>query len=357
MLSRRIVCSLPTIHSQSLANLPTSRLVGTNRHSKPVSGYLPVCRPRGQNLSDSPLIPNLVSCCDGSVHVACQPCAALASHVEELWYCDGHQGVHGTQRVLPDGRFQLAISLAEGPISALTDPMGDGGGIAPSLLIGIRSRFSIIDTAKLRSAMRVVFRPGGVHAFLEHASRCVSQQERIPGFDLGLDGPNLARSVARRKPPGREISSARSRAFGALKRTRPVECRGAVCPSGVRAQTPDSKGTRTSPRSRSEPPPVCSAVPGADRTDPEAVLPTPALSKHIEADCVWRFRRLGTVSSSGGLLRSGPFSSRIPCFLGSLSERLSDKRWSLRESCFYRLNQLLVSSHFYKTAPWLPEKL
>ena len=98
--------------------------------------------------------------------VAYQPCAALASYVEELWYCDGHRGLNGTERVLPNGRFQLAFSLAEGPISALTDPMGDGAGIAPTLLIGIRSRFSIIDTAKLRSAMRVVFRPGGVHAFL-----------------------------------------------------------------------------------------------------------------------------------------------------------------------------------------------
>ena len=101
------------------------------------------------------------------MYVTCQPCAALASHVEKLWCCDGHPGVNGKDRALPDGRFQLAFSLAEGPISALADPMGDGGGIAPSLLIGIRSRFSIIDTAKLRSAMGVVFRPGGVHAFLK----------------------------------------------------------------------------------------------------------------------------------------------------------------------------------------------
>lgn len=100
------------------------------------------------------------------MYVICQPCAALASHVEKFWCCDGHPGVHGTDRALPDGRFQLAFSLAEGPISALVDPMGNGGGIAPSLLIGIRSRFGIIDTAKLRSAMGVVFRPGGVHAFL-----------------------------------------------------------------------------------------------------------------------------------------------------------------------------------------------
>jgi AraC-like DNA-binding protein len=112
------------------------------------------------------LICGSVSCHDHQMRVAYQPCAALAPHVKELWYCDGHQGVHGTQRVLPKGRFELAFSLAEGPISALTDPMGDGFEIAPSLLMGIRSRFSIIDTAKLRSAMGVVFRPGGVHAFL-----------------------------------------------------------------------------------------------------------------------------------------------------------------------------------------------
>src|SRR5262249_27924351 len=96
----------------------------------------------------------------------CQPCAALSSHVEKLWCCDGHPGVQGKDRALPDGRFQLAFSLAEGPISALADPMGNGAGIAPSLLIGIRSRFSFIDTSKLRAAMGVVFRPGGAHAFL-----------------------------------------------------------------------------------------------------------------------------------------------------------------------------------------------
>jgi AraC-like DNA-binding protein len=115
------------------------------------------------------LIYGSVSCHDHQMRVAYQPCAALTPHVKELWYCDGHQGVHGTQRVLPKGRFELAFSLAEGPINALTDPMGDGFEIAPSLLMGIRSRFSIIDSAKLRSAMGVVFRPGGVHAFLNTA--------------------------------------------------------------------------------------------------------------------------------------------------------------------------------------------
>jgi AraC-like DNA-binding protein len=164
----------PAVSEENPSPLARSgaRREGTPEESPPAgrvtekTDYFRVGRPRGQNLSDSPLISNLVSCCDGLVLVA-RPSALLAPHVERLWYCDGHRVVNGTQRVLlPDGRFQLAISLAEGPISALTDPMGDGAEIAPSLLIGIRSRFNIIDTAKLRSAMGVVFRPGGVHAFL-----------------------------------------------------------------------------------------------------------------------------------------------------------------------------------------------
>ena len=117
-------------------------------------------------MSDSRLIPNLVSCSDRLVLVA-HPSDPLAPHVERLWYCDGRRVANGAQRVLlPDGRFQLVISLAEGPVRALIDPTGHSGGVAPSLLIGIRSRFNIIDTAKLRSAMGVVFRPGGLYAFL-----------------------------------------------------------------------------------------------------------------------------------------------------------------------------------------------
>jgi len=113
----------------------------------------------------SSLICGALSCCDVLVLFS-RPSAPLAPYVERLWYCDRHQRVQPTERVLPNGRFQLAISLTEDPISALSDPSGLGSEIASSLLIGIRSRFSIITTAKLRPAMGVVFRPGGVHAFL-----------------------------------------------------------------------------------------------------------------------------------------------------------------------------------------------
>jgi AraC-like DNA-binding protein len=73
------------------------------------------------------------------------------------------------ERALPNGRFQLGISLAESPIGALMDPRG-GSEIAPSLVLGIRSRFSLIDTAKLGSAIGVVFRPGAVRAFFDSSA-------------------------------------------------------------------------------------------------------------------------------------------------------------------------------------------
>jgi len=101
------------------------------------------------------------------VLVAHQPSAPLASYVEKLWYCDGYQGIHRKERVLPNGRFQLVISLVKGPLRAPAGPMGEWGEIAPSLLLGIRSRFSVIDTAKLQSAIGVIFWPGGARAFFD----------------------------------------------------------------------------------------------------------------------------------------------------------------------------------------------
>jgi hypothetical protein len=99
------------------------------------------------------------------MQLAHHPVGRLASHVEKMWYCDGYQGVHRKERVLPNGKFQLVISLAKGPLRAPARPTGELGEIASSLVLGIRSHFGVIDTATLKSAMGVLFRPGGARAF------------------------------------------------------------------------------------------------------------------------------------------------------------------------------------------------
>jgi len=99
--------------------------------------------------------------------LAHQPAAPLTSYVEKLWYCDGYQGVHRKERVLPNGKFQLVLSLAEGPLRAPGSPTEEWGQLAPSLVLGIRSHYSVIHTAVLQSAMGVVFWPGGARVFFD----------------------------------------------------------------------------------------------------------------------------------------------------------------------------------------------
>lgn len=101
------------------------------------------------------------------MQLAYHPLGPLASYVEKIWYCDGYQGVHRKQRVLPNGRFQLVVSLAESPLRAPARPTEESGKIASSLVLGIRTHFSVIDTATLKSAMGVVFWPGGARAFFD----------------------------------------------------------------------------------------------------------------------------------------------------------------------------------------------
>jgi hypothetical protein len=99
--------------------------------------------------------------------LAHRPAAPLASYVEKLWYCDGYQGVLRKERVLPIGKFQLVISLAERPLRAPGSPTQEWGQLAPSLVLGIRSHYSVIHTAVLQSAMGVVFWPGGARVFFD----------------------------------------------------------------------------------------------------------------------------------------------------------------------------------------------
>ena len=80
-----------------------------------------------------------------------RPAPPLASYVESLWYCEGYQVPHRQERVLPNGRFQLIIDLANG-----FSPM----------IIGMQSRYSVIQTAAIQSMIGVVFWPGGARAVL-----------------------------------------------------------------------------------------------------------------------------------------------------------------------------------------------
>jgi AraC-like DNA-binding protein len=87
-----------------------------------------------------------------------RPAEPLASYVEAFWCAEGDQAAHRHERVLPDGRFKLIIELA------------DAWGGSPSAsfpVVGMQTRYVVIDTKSLQSLLGVVFRPGGTGAFLD----------------------------------------------------------------------------------------------------------------------------------------------------------------------------------------------
>ncbi|HYW71464.1 MAG TPA: DUF6597 domain-containing transcriptional factor [Pyrinomonadaceae bacterium] len=279
-----------------------------------------------------------ISCCHALMYVTCQPCAALASHVERLWYCDGHAGIHGKERVLPDGRFQLAFSLAEGPISALADPMSGRDEIAPSLLLGIRSRFSMIDTAKLRSAMGVVFRPGGARVFLN------SPADAFHNKDVSLD-----------LIWGSMVRTLRDWLLTATRPAEKFKLLEAVLLERLNERAQLNAVVQYALKEfarRSEMPRVQEIAQEGGlsrrrfahlfrehRDAAKALLPSATLSKCLEADCIWRSCGVGAGSPGGGLLRSGTFCSRIPGFLRSFANCISGGRPSRPGARFDRLNQ------------------
>jgi len=108
-----------------------------------------------------------------------QPIAPLRPFIEKLWYCEEYQAAHRKERVLPSGRFQLIIHLAD--TFALQQDFVPGETPLPSPMVvaGMRSRFGILDTTILRSVMGVVFWPGGGRGFFADSAHCF-YNETVP---------------------------------------------------------------------------------------------------------------------------------------------------------------------------------
>lgn len=95
-----------------------------------------------------------------------KPIGPLASYVETLWYCEEYPSVHHKERVLPNGRFQVIIHLSDYP-RPQDCAIEDGVPLASSLIVGMRSRFSVVNTAAFKATIGALFRPGCARAFLD----------------------------------------------------------------------------------------------------------------------------------------------------------------------------------------------
>src|SRR5262245_16015536 len=94
------------------------------------------------------------------------PAPPLDVYVERICYWEGVAGPHRRERVLPNGRFQLIIDLADG--FDCERPLHRGRvRPAPPLVVGLQTRFAVLETAAMRLLMGAVLLPGGARGLFD----------------------------------------------------------------------------------------------------------------------------------------------------------------------------------------------
>jgi AraC-like DNA-binding protein len=103
------------------------------------------------------------------------PAAPLNRCIRSLWYAQAPTAEHSRERILPTGRVQIILNLARDFL--LDCPEGSRSTQqSPSLIIGARSVFEIIDTADLADLIGIVFEPGGFPPFVRDCADLFSNR-------------------------------------------------------------------------------------------------------------------------------------------------------------------------------------
>jgi AraC-like DNA-binding protein len=93
------------------------------------------------------------------------PAAPLNHCVRSLWYARVVDAPHSRERILPTGRVQVILNLARDFLLDLPDGQ-PAKSTAPSLIVGARSTYEIVDTSDMADLIGIVFHPGGFAPFV-----------------------------------------------------------------------------------------------------------------------------------------------------------------------------------------------
>lgn len=92
-----------------------------------------------------------------------------------FWYTRAPRANHLRERVLPNGCTQIILNLARNFLLDCVE-QGPGRRTPPSIVVGARSMYEIVDTSDMADLIGVVFRPGSFPAFVSDAADRFSNQ-------------------------------------------------------------------------------------------------------------------------------------------------------------------------------------
>jgi len=93
------------------------------------------------------------------------PAPPLDAFIASIWYCQSQPRPFALQRVLPIGAAQLIVNLKEDRARMYHPETGAMTASCGTVLSGVSSRYSVIDTAEQECVAGVCFRPGGTAPF------------------------------------------------------------------------------------------------------------------------------------------------------------------------------------------------
>jgi AraC-like DNA-binding protein len=93
------------------------------------------------------------------------PAAPLNGFIRKLWYARIPHASHSRERILPTGRVQVILNLARDFLSDC--PEGQPAqSMPPSLVVGARSTYEIVETSDMADLIGIVFSAGGFAPFV-----------------------------------------------------------------------------------------------------------------------------------------------------------------------------------------------
>ncbi len=96
------------------------------------------------------------------------PAAPLNGCIRSLWYARVQHAPHSRERILPTGRVQIILNLARDFLIDCHENLPAQPN-SPSLIVGARSTYEIVDTSDMADLIGIVFHPGGFAPFVSDA--------------------------------------------------------------------------------------------------------------------------------------------------------------------------------------------
>ena len=103
------------------------------------------------------------------------PSPPLDRFVCTLWYARAPQASHSRERILPTGRVQVILNLAQDFLHDCPEGRPERRSAA-SLVVGARSIYEIVDTSDMADLIGIVFKPGGFPLFASDAADLFSNR-------------------------------------------------------------------------------------------------------------------------------------------------------------------------------------